>query len=160
MEKKSKREEKIEEIKEYFRSDADLFTEAIEELDYITDIISPDDRFYDMGQLDEDLESMSPTDIINRAYYGYDADRYDTDSRGDKTYGPFNPSRNYYYWNGYGNLVSCDDKDYTDSYLYDEYIDMMQEHRNQIPSIRDDYDLSELFDELDEIDMEEEENEE
>ena len=91
MEKKSKREEKIEEIKEYFRSDADLFTEAIEELDYITDIISPDDRFYDMAQLDEDLESMSPTDIINRAYYGYDADRYDTDSRGDKTYGPFNP---------------------------------------------------------------------
>ena len=76
-----------------------------------------------------------------------------TDSSGNKEYGMFNPNRNYFYFNGYGNLVSSDYKDYSDK--LDEYaIEEMSENRNYIDSIENDNILSGLFDELEEAEEE------
>lgn len=67
-----------------------------------------------------------------------------------KEYEAFNPNRDYFYFNGYGNLISSDYKDYSDK--LDEYaIEEMSENRNYIDSIENDDTLAELFDELEEI---------
>ena len=76
-----------------------------------------------------------------------------TDSSGNKEYGAFNPNRNYFYFNGYGNLVSSDYKDYSDK--LDGYaIEEMSEDRNYISSIENDDILAGLFDELEEAEEE------
>jgi hypothetical protein len=53
------------------------------------------------------------------AYFGKDEESWHTDSSGKKIYDSFNPNREYFTFNGYGNLVSSDYKDY--SYLLDDY---------------------------------------
>ena len=72
-----------------------------------------------------------------------------TDSRGDKIYGEFCPNRGYFTYNGYGNLVSTDYKDYS-SYLDHYAIESMLENRAYIDSIENDIELNALFDKLEE----------
>lgn len=104
-----------------------------------------------MDELDEFYSGTEPLELLRRAYYGRDDDTYTTDSNGNKTYGEFNPNRDYFYYNGYGNLVSSDYKDY--STHLDEYaIDAMRENRQYIDSIDGDDDLAALFDELEQED--------
>ena len=75
---------------------------------------------------------------------GTDNDTWTTDSTGNKTYGEFNPNRDYFYYNGYGNLVSSDYKDY--SHLLDNYaIEAMSENRCYIDSIDNDEELTALL---------------
>ena len=70
-----------------------------------------------------------------------------TDKDGNKTYGAFNPNRDYFRYNGYGNLVSADYKDYTG--MLDKYaVESMSENRSYVDSIDDNEELSALFDEL------------
>ena len=140
-----KRESIIESIKEYFKEN--------EELDGYNGYLS-DDRYYPMNELNELFSGESNINILQRAFYGYDEETWTTDSSGNKEYGAFNPNRDYFRFNGYGNLVSVDYKDYS-AFLNDYAIESMIENRRYIYSISNDEELEKLFDMLDEEDEEE-----
>lgn len=138
----------------YFESNEDVFNACMEELDGYNGYLG-DNRYYSMDELDEFYRDSDPLEILRCAYYGRDDDTWTTDSNGNKTYGEFNPNRDYFYYNGYGNLVSSDYKDY--SYLLDNYaIEAMRENRSYIDSIDNDEELTALFDELEQDKNEEE----
>ena len=143
----------ISKIIEYFEENESIFNDCIEELDSYNGYLT-DDRYYYMEDIDELYNGANPLEVLERAYYGYDADTWHTDSRGEKEYGAFNPNRDYFKFNGYGNLVSTDYKDY--SVHLDKYvIEDMSENRRYIDSIESDAELSQLFDELEETEAEE-----
>lgn len=140
------KEATVKKIIEYFEENESVFNDCIEELDAYNGYLG-DDRYYCMEDLDEFYSNTKPLELLRRAYFGRDNDTWHTDSRGDKVYGEFNPNRDYFTFNGYGNLVSTDYKDY--SYKLDEYaIESMSENRLYIDTIDSDDELSALFDEL------------
>lgn len=73
-----------------------------------------------MDILNEIYQGTEATEILRRAYFGHDDDTWHEEN-GEKVYGKFNPNRDYFYFNGYGNLVSTDYKDYSD-YLDLDYV--------------------------------------
>lgn len=138
----TKREATINAIIEYFKENNDLFTECIEELDGYNGYLG-DDRYYEMEMLGEFYNGTEPTEILYRAFYGYDDDHK----------GAFNPTREFFKFNTYGNLVSTDYKDYSN--FLDEYaVENMSENRRWVDSIDNDDELSALFDALEEDDEE------
>ena len=138
----------IDSILDYFNQHESVFNDAIEELDNYNGYLG-DDRIYCMDELDDYFACQHATDILFRAFYGYDAETWHTDAHGVKEYGPFNPNRDYFYFNAYGNLVSMDHKDY--SARLDKYAIMeLLEYREQINSINDNAVLSSLFDAIEE----------
>ena len=139
-------EEITADIIEYFENNEDIFNDCMEELDSYNGYLG-DDRYYSMDELDEFYRDSDPLEILRRAYYGRDDDTWTTDNNGNKTYGEFNPNRDYFYYNGYGNLVSSDYKDYS-GMLEPFAIEVMRENRDYIDSIDDNEELSDLFDEL------------
>jgi hypothetical protein len=139
-------EEITADIIEYFKNNEDLFNDCMEELDSYNGYLS-DDRYFSMDELDELHNGTEPSEILRRAFFGYDEETYTTDRDGNKTYGAFNPNRDYFRYNGYGNLVSADYKDYTGQ--LDKYaVESMSENRSYVDSIDDNEELSALFDEL------------
>lgn len=145
--KNTRTTEKItEKIIAYFDEHEDIYNEAVEELDAYNGYLG-DDRYYDMDELDELYNGTEPSEILARAFYGYDEDVWTINKYGEKEYGPFNPNREYFKFNAYGNLVSSNYRDY--SSLLDHYIiESMLENRDYIDTIDNDPELSELFDEL------------
>lgn len=143
-------EEITRDIIAYFKENEDTYNQAAEELDAYNGYLG-DARYYSMDELDELYNGTEPSKILRRAFYGYDEETWTTDASGNKTYGQFNPNREYFRYNGYGNLVSADYKDYTG--LLDHYIiESMLENRNYIDAIDDTPELSALFDELENTD--------
>lgn len=142
----------INEIINYFKENESVFNECIEELDSWNGFLG-DRRCYNMEELDEIYSNNKPIDILYRAFYGHDDENYTINERGEKIYGEFNPNRNYFYFNGYGNLVSCDYVDYTD-YMDDYTVEELSEHRNEIYTIEENEELNELFNELEETEEE------
>lgn len=148
------RNEKVNAIIEWFEDNEEVFNDCIEELDSYNGHLG-DDRYYSMDELDELYNGQEPTEILRRAFYGYDAETWHTDSHGEKEYGPFNPNREYFTFNGYGNLISANYKDY--SAFLDKYaVESMAENRNYIYEIDHDPELRELFDALEDEEDEEE----
>ena len=142
------KQEVIDSIIEFFEDNDDVFISCIEDLDSYNGYLG-DDRIYEMYELDELFSGEEPTEILRRAFYGYDAETWHTDSHGQKEYGAFNPNREYFYYNGYGNFVSCWEKDYSDH--LDHYaIESMAKHRKYIWAINENAELKELFDALEE----------
>ena len=129
-------ENTMEKIIAYFTENEELFNSCIEELDSYSGYLG-DDRYYEMEYLNEFYSSTEPLELLYRVYYGRD----------DDTCGEFNPNREYFYYNGYGNLVSSNYKDYS-AHLDTYAIEEMLENRYYIDTINDDNDLSALFDEL------------
>ena len=141
-------EETTADIIEYLKNNEEIYNDCMEELDGYNGYLG-DNRYYPMEELNEFYRGSDPLEILYRAFYGQDDDTCTTDSTGNKAYGKFNPNREYFYYNGYGNLVSSDYKDY--SFLLDSYaIKAMSENRNYIDSIETDETLQKLFDELEE----------
>ena len=138
----------IKKIIDFFKENEELFNSCIEELDGYNGFLG-DDRYYPMEELNELYRDTEPLEMIYRVFYGRDDDTWTADAYGEKTYGEFNPNRNYFYYNGYGNLVSSDYKDYS-AYLDHYTIENMSNNRRWINSIEDDAELSALFDELEE----------
>ena len=95
------------------------FNHDIEELDSWNGILGGN-RIEDMEFLDELYQGKDATEILTRAYFGHDDDTWH-DENGERVHGEFNPNRDYFYFNGYGNLVSTDYKDYSD-YLDLDYV--------------------------------------
>ena len=147
------REQALKNIIEYFEENEDVFNDCIEDLDSYNGYLG-DDRYYSMDELDELYSGQDATEILMRAFYGYDAETWHTDSHGEKEYGPFNPNRDYFTYNGYGNLVSADYKDYS-AYLGEYDVERMAENRGHLWYIDNTPELSELFDELENADQDE-----
>lgn len=142
---KLNKDEAVARIQEYFKENEDVFNDCIEELDSYNGYLD-DNRYYNMDELDELYHDEQPSEVLRRAFYGYDK-TYNKNDDGDGD--PFNPNRDYFRFNGYGNLVSSDYKDYTD--LLDTYvIEQMAENRDKISTIDETEDLADLFDALDE----------
>lgn len=140
------KETTIQKIITYFEENESVFNACIEELDSYNGYLG-DNRYYEMEMLDEFYSNAKPLELLQRVYYGRDDDTWTTDSRGDKTYGEFNPNREYFTYNGYGNLVSTDYKDYS-AHLDSYAIESMSENRYYIDTIENDDELTALFDEL------------
>lgn len=139
-------EEIINAIIAYFENNEDIFNDCIEELDSYNGYLN-DDRYYEMEMLNEFYQGTEPIEILYRVFYGCDEDNYTTDSSGNRTYGEFNPNREYFRYNGYGNLISANYKDYS-AHLDSYAIEAMSENRQYIDSIENDDELTTLFDEL------------
>ena len=136
----------MEKIIDYFKNNESIFNECMEDLDSYNGYLS-DDRYFEMEMLKEFYSSSDPVELLQRAFYGRDDENYYTKENGEKEYGPFNPNREYFYYNGYGNLVSADYKDYSGH--LDEYaVEAMLENREYISPLAWDDDLAALFDEL------------
>ena len=139
-------EEITADIIEYFENNEDIFNDCMEELDSYNGYLG-DDRYFSMDELDELYNGTEPSELLRQAFYGYDEETYTTDRDGNKTYGAFNPNRDYFRYNGYGNLVSADYKDYTG--MLDKYaVESMSENRLHVDSIEQSDELAALFDEL------------
>lgn len=142
------RKEVIEKIIEFFKDNDDVFSECIEELDDYNGYLG-DNRYYDMDMLPEFVSTDDVFRLLNMAYFGDDLDNWHLTEDGEKRYDSFNPNREYFSFNGYGNLVSSNWKDY--SSFNDEYVvESMEENRRYIDSIDDNSELCELFDMLEE----------
>lgn len=136
----------IKKIIAYFEENKGTFNECIEELDSYNGYLG-DDRYYSMDEFNELYNGVDPIEILQRAYFGRDNDTWHTDASGNKIYGEFNPNREYFTFNGYGNLVSSDYKDYSDK-LDEYFVEALLENRYYIDTIENDEELAELFDEL------------
>lgn len=139
--------EMLEKVQSYFEDNTEEFNETIESLDSWNGYLG-DDRYYSMDEL-YDFYSVNNREVfdnlLNRIYYGHDADNWHTDSHGEKEYGAFNPNRDYFTYNGYGNLVSTDYKDYS-SYLTKSVVEEIYDQQSNI-TIPDE--VQEIFDEYD-----------
>lgn len=144
------------ELKDLFEEDNALFNKTIEELDSYNGYLG-DDRYYFMEEIDELLSDYNATDILLSAFCGYNQDDYIIDGYGEKHYGSFNPNCDYFKFNGYGNLVSAWDKNYSDyldyDYLDDYFIDNLLENRSYLNI---DADVEALLDELENAEQGEE----
>ena len=104
----------------YYQENEEDFNYDIEELDSWNGYLG-DERVEPMESLDEFYQGTEPTEILMCAFFGYDDAYAKSELRA-----PFNPNRDYFYFNGYGNLVSTDYKDYSsflDEYFVKEIID-------------------------------------
>ena len=100
--------ELVEKLLAYYKENKEDFANDIEELDNWTGCLY-DDKIYPMDDLNEFFSNEKPDEIISRAFYGYDEPINENEQRQ-----PFNPNREFFYFNGYGNLVSIGEKDYSD----------------------------------------------
>ena len=132
----------------YFEENEEIFDACIEELDSYNSYLG-DDRYYEMEMLNDFYNGTEPLELLSRVFYGYDEDNYITNSYGEKEHREFNPNRKYFKYNGYGNLVSIDYKDYS-AHLDSYFIEALSENRNDIYTIEEDETLTALFDELEE----------
>lgn len=142
-------EEVIEEIIEFFKEETEIFNNCIEELDNYNGYLG-DKRYYEMEYLNEFFADCEPTEILYRTYYGGDEDTAIVNEDGTKRYGDFNPMRELFYFNGYGNLMSSDFKNYED-FIEPYTIIEMSKNREEIESTYYNDKLTELFNELETI---------
>jgi hypothetical protein len=152
------REKTIKKIIAYFEDNNEIFNECIAELDSYNGYLG-DNRYYEMELLNEIFSENEPLEILNRAFFGHDEDDWHTDGSGNKIYSEFNPNKDYFKFNGYGNLISTNYPDYSD-YIDEYVIEEMSENRREIYAIDDNEELSELFDELENEDDENDESDE
>lgn len=139
--------EMLEQAQSYFEDNEEIFIQVIEELDSWNGYLG-DDRYFEMDAL-YDFYAVNNREafdnLLNRIYYGHDEDNYTVDQHGDKNYGEFCPNRNYFTYNGYGNLVSTDYKDYS-SYLTKSFVEAVYDNQSHITIPEE---LQEIFDEYD-----------
>lgn len=96
----------------YYQQNEEDFNHDIEELDSWNGALG-DNRIEEMDFLDELYQGKEATEILRRAFFGRDDDGWHYED-GEKVHESFNPNRDYFYFNGCGNLVSTDERDYSD----------------------------------------------
>ena len=117
--------ELVKELMNYYKENEEDFVDDIEELDNWNGCLY-DDRIFLMEDINDVYCATEPIEILMRVFYGYDEPVNEDDQRQ-----PFNPNRQYFYFNGYGNLVSTNKKDYSD-YLDTYFIQEIIDNRNHL----------------------------
>lgn len=105
----------VNELLEYYTKNTEDFNYDIEELDSWMGYLDGE-RVVPMEELDDYYQDIEPLEILRRAFFGYDEAYANSEEKA-----PFNPNRDYFYLNGYGNLVSTDKHDYSD-YLGEDVV--------------------------------------
>jgi hypothetical protein len=129
----------VETLLNYYCEHDDDFNHDIEELDDWKGCLG-DGRIEPMYMLDEFYKNKDSTEILRNAFFEYDNAYSKSEQRET-----FNPNRKYFYFNGYGNLVSTDEREYND-YLYVDYIQDIIDNEHHLflsdgaQEIIDDYD--------------------
>lgn len=103
------------ELLAYYKENTEAFNSDIEELDSWNGYLG-DDKVIPMDELDDFYPEVEPSEILRRAFFGYDEVYAKSEVRSS-----FNPNRDYFYINGYGNLVSTDERDYS-GYLGEDFV--------------------------------------
>lgn len=106
----------------FFSDEGEIFADIIESLDDWNRYLG-DDRRLPMDFLEDEFFSQSPLELLCRAFYG-------RDEFGEE----FNPNREYFYFNGYGNFISTDRRDYSD-HLDGYAIEAISENLNHLDGI-------------------------
>lgn len=138
----------IEKIINYFEENEEIFIDVIEDLDSYNGYLG-DGRYYEMETIDELFHGLDVIDVLNRAYFGHDEDTWHKDNCGNIEYGAFNPNRAYFTFNGYGNLVSSNYRDYS-AHLDNYFVEAVNENIDNLYSVTERPELVELFKELQE----------
>ena len=133
----------VEKIIEYFKDNEQKMNKVMEELNSYNGFLN-EDEYYPMEEINEWFSS--PLDALEKARCGHDEESYETDASGNVTYDSFNPYRPYFRFDGCGNLVSAEFKDYT-GFLDEYFVEQLLENRSHLWST-DDPELSNLLDEL------------
>lgn len=102
----------------YYKNNIEDFNSDIEELDSWNGCLG-DDRVIPMDELDDFYQGVEPSEILRRAFFGYD----EPYAKSEVNF-PFNPNRDYFYINCYGNLVSIDERDYS-GYLEEDVVQVI-----------------------------------
>lgn len=95
----------------YYQHHPQDFADDLEALDDLIGCLG-NDRCRPMDELDGSLEGYSPTDMMALAFYSWD----------EQCKGPFDPGRDYFYWNGRNGLVSTNNRDYRSDHLVDDIV--------------------------------------
>lgn len=103
------------ELLEFYKKNTEDFNSDIEELDSWNGYLG-DDKVIPMDELDEVFQGVDPSEIVRRAFFGFDEPYAKSEARPS-----FNPNRDYFYFSGYGNLVSTDERDYS-GYLDEDFV--------------------------------------
>lgn len=96
----------VEALTKYYESHQQDFAHDLEQLDDWNGRLG-DDRLIPMNQLEYYLAGKSPLEIFQTALRGENEE----DSR------PFNMDDDYFFFDGYGNFVSTNCRDYNETYL-------------------------------------------
>ena len=134
-----------EKIIHFFYVNEELFNQCIEELDDYNGYLG-DDRYYSMYELGDFYMDAELSEILDRVFFGYDEDTYTRNIDGIMEHGQFNPNREFFRYNGYGNLVSAEYKDYYPN-LNKHTVEAMAENIEYIDTINETPELLELFNE-------------
>ena len=132
--------ELVKELMNYYKENPEDFNRDIEELDNWNGCLY-DDKIYPMDSLNDFFQGAEPEEILHRAFYGYDEPINKDEERR-----PFNPNREFFYFNGYGNLVSINEVDYSD-FLEDYFVQGIIDNRYNLTlssgaeDIIDDYEI-------------------
>lgn len=97
----------MERILNYLKENEEEFNQLIMDLNSWNGYLG-ENVYYDMEELNDFYCNTEPLEILRRAFYGYDEDTSTPDNHTE-----FNPNRNYFTFNVYGNLVSSDYIDYS-----------------------------------------------
>ena len=103
------------ELLNYYKGNVEAFNNDIEALNSWSGYLG-DEKVMPMEELDEFYRGAEPLELLRRAFFGYD-EPYE---KCEQHY-PFNPNRDFFYFNGYGNLVSTNEIDYS-NYLDDDFV--------------------------------------
>lgn len=114
------------------------FNHDIEELDNWNGCLGYS-RIEPMEELDVIFQKEEATEILRSAFFGHDENSVQSAT--------FNPNRDYFYYDGYGNLVSTDFKDYGD-YLAVDYVQDIVDNESH-PCLSDG--AQEIIDNYDEL---------
>lgn len=134
----------VEKIIKYFEENEQEMNKAMEELNSYNGFLN-DNEYYPMEEIDH---LFSPLDALEKARCGYDEESFETDAEGNRTYDSFNPFRPYFRFDGCGNLVSAEFKDYT-GLLDEDFVEQLYENRSHLWAT-DEPELAELLDEMEE----------
>lgn len=94
-------ENKIQKLMKYYKENPDDFADDAEKLDDYNGYLG-NERRHPMDEIGKIYDDADPIEILRRTFYG-----------------EFNPYRNYFYVDAYGNFISTDKRDYRD-FLDDE----------------------------------------
>lgn len=137
----------IDQIKEFFEKHLVDFSRMVQYADDYNGCLG-DDRLYPMEELDECLNGLTPEEVIQRAFNVYQfVPRLGRDTSSSLSSLPFNPNDDYFYFNGYANLVSV--PKWWVPYYYSKFID--RDHVEAIFEVWDNEGFC-SFDDDDELD--------